>query len=103
MRAVTIGMTVHATDGTAGRVDDVLTNGESGQPRLLVVEAGFFRGDVVVGYERVRDVDDAGVHLTLTRDEVRQAPAYAASEHGTGAGLRSQAAARFGPGRDGEG
>lgn len=95
MMAVKRGMAVHATDGEAGRVDDVLSSAESGQPAYLVVDAGgFFSGDVVVPFERVQSADDAGVWLTLTREEVTACPAYDAARYG--AGFRSDAAVRFG-------
>lgn len=95
MNAVKMGMTVRASDGVAGRVDDVLLDGETGQPAYVVVDAaGFFARDVVVAYDNVRNVDDAGVWLGLTRDEVKGAPAYDAARYGRAAGLLSAAAAR---------
>jgi uncharacterized protein YrrD len=97
MKAVTMGMPVHASDGQAGRVDDVLANGETGHPAFLVVDAGgFFKGDVVVSYDAVQNVDENGVWLTLTRDEVKHAPAYDAVRYGSSAGLVSHAAGRYG-------
>lgn len=97
MKRVTMGMTVHAADGEAGRVDDVLLNGETGQPAYLVVNAGgFFKGDVVVPFASVRGVDDAGVWTALTRAEVKALPAYDATRYGSAAGLVSHAAGRYG-------
>ena len=62
MKPVKMGMPVYGSDGRAGRVDDVLANGETGEPAFVVINAGgFFRGDVVVPYESVQNVDDAGV------------------------------------------
>lgn len=95
MNAVKMGMTVRASDGVAGRVDDVLVDGKTGQPAYLVIDAaGFFARDVVVAYENVNNVDDAGVWLALTRDEVKGSPAYDATRYGQDAGLVSAAAAR---------
>lgn len=97
MDRVTMGMVVHASDGVAGRVDDVLANAETGQPAYLVVDAGgFFKGDVVVPYASVRSIDDAGVWVDMTRDEVKKAPAYDPVRHGSSAGLVSGAAGRYG-------
>ena len=97
MKAAKMGMTVYATDGKAGRVNDVLASAETGQPAFLVVDArGFFSNDVVVPYESVRNVDDAGVWLTLTRDEVKHAPTYDAVMHGRAAGLTSHARTHYG-------
>lgn len=97
MREVKMGMAVHASDGEAGRVDDVLASGETGQPAFLVVDAGgFFSGDVVIPFDQVQSVGDDGVWLALTRDEVKHAPAYDAVTHGSGAGLVSRAANRYG-------
>jgi len=92
-----MGMTVRANDGAAGRVDDVLANAETGQPAYLVVDAGgFFKGDVVVPFQSVRSVDDAGVWVAMTRDEVKHAPAYDPVRYGSSAGLVSHAAGRYG-------
>jgi len=97
MTEVKMGMPVHASDGRAGRVDDVLASGETGQAAFLVVDAaGFFSGDVVIPMDAVQNVDDNGVWLSLTRDEVKHAPAYDAVAHGSGAGLVSHAANRYG-------
>lgn len=97
MKAVKTGMAVHATDGEAGRVDDVLASGETGQPAYLVVDAGgFFKGDVVLPFESVRGVDDAGVWTALTRAQIKDCPAYDAATYGASAGLVSHAARHYG-------
>ena len=97
MKPVKMGMPVYASDGRAGRVDDVLANGETGAPVFVVVDAGgFFKGDVVVPFESVQNVTDAGVWLALTRDAVKHAPAYDPVRHGRAAGLVSHAAGRYG-------
>jgi len=93
---ITMGMVVHASDGTAGRVDDLLANMDTGQPAYLVIDAGFFKGDVVTPIDSVQRVDDAGVWLAMTRDEVKHAPAYADARYGASAGLVSHAANRYG-------
>ena len=36
MKPVKMGMPVYASDGRAGRVDDVLANGETGEPAFVV-------------------------------------------------------------------
>lgn len=96
MSTATTGMPVHASDGEAGRVDDVLASAETGQPAYLVIDAGgFFRGDVVIPYTSVRNVDESGVWLALTHDEVKSAPAYDAARYGRSDGLVSHAAGRY--------
>jgi uncharacterized protein YrrD len=97
MNPIKMGMPVYATDRKAGRVDDVLANGETGEPAFVVIDAGgFFKGDVVVPFASVQNVTDAGVWLALTRDEVKHAPAYDPVRHGRAAGLVSRAAGRYG-------
>ena len=97
MESVKIGMPVYASDGRVGRVDDVLANSETGEPVFVVINAGgFFKDDVVVPFESVQNVTDAGVWLSLTRDEVKHAPAYDPVRHGRAAGLVSRAAGRYG-------
>lgn len=96
MKAVQTGMAVHATDGEAGRVDDVLMSDETGQPVYLVIDAGgFFKGDVVLPFESVRSVDDAGVWTALTRAQIKDSLAYDAVTYGAAAGLVSRAAGRY--------
>ena len=96
MSDVKRGMTVYGSDGKAGRVDDVLSSGETGLPAYLVVDAGgFFSGDVVVPFDAVSGVDEAGVRVSLSRDEVKHAARYDASLHGAAAGYTSDAATHF--------
>lgn len=96
MKAARMGMTVHASDGEAGRVDDVLVNDETGQPAYLVLNAGgFFKGDVVAPFESVQSIDEAGVWLSLTRQQIKDLPAYDAARYGASAGLVSRAAGRY--------
>ena len=97
MKPVKMGMPAYASDGKAGRVDDVLANGETGEPVSVVIDAGgFFKGDVVVPFESVQNVTDAGVWLSLTRDAVKHAPTYDPVRHGRATGLVSRAAGRYG-------
>lgn len=97
MKMVAMGMTVHASDGTAGRVDDVLVSTSTGQPAYVVINAGgLFASDVVVSYDAVRNVDNAGLWLALTRDAVTHAPPYDPTRHGGSAGFVSHAALHFG-------
>ena len=96
MNAVKMGMPVFATDNKAGRVDDVLANKETGQPAFLVIDVGFFKGDVVVPFSDVQNVNDDGVWLALSKDELKQAPRYDAAQYGRSQGLVSHAAGRYG-------
>ncbi len=100
---VTVGLAVTATDGPAGRIDDVLSHKESGLPAYLVVSAkGFFGHDVVTPFESVESVDDDGVHLRLTRAALHGEPAYDPARHGEASGLISASAAHYKSGRNDE-
>lgn len=100
---VKVGLAATATDGPAGRIADVLSQKESGLPAYLVVSAsGFFGHDVVTPYESVESVDDAGVHLRLTRAALHAEPAYDPARHGESSGLISANAVRYKGGRDEE-
>lgn len=97
MIPVRMGMPVHASDGDAGRVDDVLASSETKEPAFLVIDAGgFFKGDVVVPFENVQNVDASGVWLAMTRAEVKHSPSFDPARYGRSAGLISHAAGRYG-------
>ncbi|HZS93112.1 MAG TPA: PRC-barrel domain-containing protein [Chloroflexota bacterium] len=98
MKLITMGMDVHALDGRAGRVDDVLISAETGQPAFVVVnaEGGLFASDVVVPIESVQNVDDAGVWLALTREQVRYCETFDSTRHGESSGFSSQSRSRYG-------
>lgn len=97
MKAVKMGMSVYGTDNRAGRVDDVLLDAQTRQPSFLVIDAGgFFKGDVIVPFDRVQNVNDAGVWLSMTQDEVKHADRFDAARHGSQAGLVSQSVGRYG-------
>jgi hypothetical protein len=90
---ISIGLTVQASDGEAGRVVDVLVDKETGSPRGLVVQArGFFGSDVVLPAEAVNHVEGGRAYVTLTRAEVAGLPKFDAGRHGAAQGLVSQAA-----------
>jgi hypothetical protein len=97
MTSIKLGMDVFASDGRTGRVDDILASTETGQPAFVVVKAGgLFASDVVVPFESVQNVDDAGVWLTLTREQVQRCEPFDSARHGESAGFRSQARVQYG-------
>jgi hypothetical protein len=97
MTSIKLGMDVHAIDGRAGRVDDVLVSTETGQPAFVVVKAGgLFASDVVVPVESVQNVDEAGVWLTLTREQVQGCERFDSARHGEAEGFSSQARIQYG-------
>lgn len=94
--AIRMGMTVQATDGAAGKIDDILVYKEGGQLHALVVQGrGFFSNDVIVPAEAVTNIDGERVYLRLTRKEVGALPIYRAALHGPAQGLTSQAAVGY--------
>ena len=94
--AITMGMTVQATDGAAGKVDDVLVQQEGGQLHALVVQGrGFFANEVVVPASALTNVADGRVYVNLTRKEVNALPVYQPGQYGRAQGLISQAAHGF--------
>jgi hypothetical protein len=91
-----IGLPVQATDGEAGRINDVLVDQESGEPRYLVVQGhGFFGSDVVLPATAIAHVADGRVFVGLTRREVSALPTYHGDQYGSAQGLVSQTATSF--------
>jgi hypothetical protein len=76
-RANLEGLTVEATDGKLGKVDEVVTAGER---MYLVVDTGpFGLGKTTMlpaGLVSSIDVDDEVIHVERTKDEIKDAPAY---------------------------
>jgi len=91
---IRIGMTVQASDGEAGVVEDILTD-EQGTPRFLVVrDKGVFGGDAVLPIDRAT-VQGGGIQLAMTRADVHAADGFSQEQYGEAAGLFSQAASRY--------
>lgn len=75
------GAQVHATDGPIGRVRGLVTNSGDHQVTHLLLDEGHLGGqrrvaipiDAVVGF-------DHGVHLNLTKDEMRELPSVDARQ-----------------------
>ncbi len=91
-----MGMTVQATDGAAGRINDVLVERDGGRLYGLVVQGnGFFSNDVVVPAEVITNVAEGRVYVRLNRGEVKKLPVYSATRFGAAQGLVSQAATNY--------
>lgn len=67
---------VFCTDGLAGRLDRVLTDGDSDVVTHLVIMRDGGAGDVAVPLEQVASLGDEGVHLALTTSQIRELPAF---------------------------
>ncbi len=59
-----------------GEVDHVLVDCEGQYITYLIVRQGLFSDYVIVPVDAIVEVDDAGILLTLARDEVRTLPRY---------------------------
>lgn len=65
------GAPVHCSDGQCGQVDEVLVDPETSRATAFVVRKGFlFTHDVTVPMSWVSGVDDDGVHLKASRDQL---------------------------------
>jgi hypothetical protein len=94
--AVRTGMTIQATDGAAGQINDILLDREGGQPRYLVVQGqGFFGHDVVVPASAISHVAGDRVFVGMSLDDVRHRPRYEPDQFGGAQGLVSQTAATY--------
>lgn len=70
---IAAGTNVECADGHCGRVERVVLDPESHAITGFVVRKGlFFTRDIQAPIDWVDHVDDAGVHLKLTRHEVEQ-------------------------------
>ncbi len=58
-------------DESLGEVDHVLVDCEGQYITHLIVRQGLFSDYVIVPVDAIVEVDDAGILLTLARDEVR--------------------------------
>jgi hypothetical protein len=69
------GDQVHATDGSIGHLRGLVTNPSDQRVTHVLLEAGHLLGhkSVAIPFSAVREVD-AGIRLTLTKDEVQALP-----------------------------
>ena len=68
---------VHCTDGVGGKVDRVITEGDSDKVTHMVVQRGALRPrDIVVPVEHVARIGEDGVYLTLTQDALDKLPTF---------------------------
>ena len=90
-----VGMTVEATDGEIGKIDEATDEGGS---RIVVDTGRWILGKKVVlpagVIERV-DLDDEKVFVGRTKDEIENAPEYDDSR-GVDDGYRAQLGAYYG-------
>lgn len=75
---VHLGMAVRSQDDThVGKVDRIVVPESGGPVQSLVIHKGlFFARDVLVPLEFVRMVDEDGVHLALTEDQLDRLPDF---------------------------
>ena len=76
LKVVGRGTMVRDADGSLGEVDHVLVDCEGQYITHLVVRQGLFSDYVIVPVDAIIEVDDAGILLTLARDEVRALPRF---------------------------
>jgi uncharacterized protein YrrD len=63
--------TVYCTDGVAGRLESVVTDGDSDRVSHLIIRRGALMGrDVTVRVEHIRSMGEEGINLTLTEREL---------------------------------
>jgi hypothetical protein len=68
---------VVCTDGTAGTVDRVLTDGDSDRVTHLIVRRGsLLARDIAVPAEFIATTDEQTVHLTLSQQELDELPEF---------------------------
>lgn len=68
--------TVYCTDGVGGRVERVLTEGDTDHVTHMVIQRGEAgTEEVTISVERVVRMDADGVHLDLSEDEMDSLPA----------------------------
>ena len=69
--------TVFCADGEAGKVDRVITEPDSDTVTHLVVQRGsLLIRDIVVPVNRIATMDEEGIVLTLTREELDDLPSF---------------------------
>jgi hypothetical protein len=91
---VRIGMTVNASDGEAGVVEDILVDGQGVQRYLVVRDRGVFGADVVLPIGSATASGET-VAVAMARSAVHAADRFSADRYGEAAGLFSMAAARY--------
>ena len=74
--AVRRGTHVRATDGEVGRVDEFLTDRDTGHIAHLVLREGHLWGqkDVLIPVSEIGQIDEDHVYLTLRKEEVANLP-----------------------------
>lgn len=71
--AITEGLPVLCTDGSCGRIEEVLVDPDHERATGFVIRKGFlFPHDVSVPLSWVSAVDDDGVHLKASRDQLEK-------------------------------
>jgi sporulation protein YlmC with PRC-barrel domain len=73
-REISRGMAVFAVDGRIGRADDIVVDAASGHITALVLREGHLWGtrEVTIPAAHIQSIENDGVHLKLTRDQVAQ-------------------------------
>lgn len=70
------GTPVRTLDGVVGKIDHVLVNRETGEITHLVLRRGVFPQRLVIPISLVTEVDDEGVFLDITNEELKELPHY---------------------------
>jgi sporulation protein YlmC with PRC-barrel domain len=75
--AIRRGQQVHATDGGIGRVQGLVIDRTSHHVTHVLLQEGHLWGrkDVVIPISAVTGIEDGGINLTLTKQEVQDLPA----------------------------
>lgn len=76
-----LGTAVYSREGKhVGKVDRIVLSAQGGPVQAVVIHSGFFFSrDVLIPVDRIGSVDDAGVHLTVSGDELDALPDFVES------------------------
>lgn len=74
----TRGTLVFTKEGRAGHVDELVVDPETYHITHIVLREGHLWGkkDVLIGVEHIQHIDNEGVHINLTKDEVAALPTF---------------------------
>ena len=80
---VSKGMSVEATDGFVGNVDELIIDSETGNVTHLVMRTGHIWGsaEISIPISQIKDVDSLAVHLDRDKDSIETLPAVQIRRH----------------------
>jgi uncharacterized protein YrrD len=78
-----LGTAVYSGDGKhVGKVDRIVLSARGGPVQAVVVHSGFFFSrDVLIPVDYIGNVDDAGIHLTVSGDALHALPDFVESQY----------------------